>query len=66
MLNLIKYLIIAEGLLYSLYAICRIPVNELTMPIAVALYTLVVIIYSSINELSLDTRKAKSEQNKPE
>ncbi len=66
MLNLIKYLIIAEGLLYSLYAICRVPVNELTMPLAVTVYTLVVIIYSAVNELSLDTKQAKNEQNKPE
>ena len=66
MLNLIKYLIIAEGLLYSLYAICRVPVNELTMPLAVTVYTLVVIIYSAVNELSLNTKQAKNEQNKPE
>ena len=66
MIGLIKYLIIAEGLLYSLYAIARVPVNEMTMPIALALYTLVVVVYSFKNEMELDLRKAKKDKDKPE
>ena len=66
MIGLIKYLIIAEGLLYSLYAIGRVPVNEMTMPIALALYTLVVVVYSFKNEIELDLRKAKKDKDKPE
>ena len=66
MIGLIKYLVIVEGLLYSLYAIGRVPVNEMTMPIALALYTLVITIYSVRNEMELDLRKAKKEKDKPE
>ena len=66
MLCLLKYLVIVEGLLYSLYAICRIPVNELTMPIAVATYALTVLVNSTLSELSLDTVMARNEKNKPE
>ena len=66
MIGLIKYLVIVEGLLYSLYAIGRVPVNEMTMPIALALYTLVITIYSVKNEMELDLRKAKKEKDKPE
>lgn len=66
MLCLLKYLVIVEGLLYSLYAICRIPVNELTMPIAVAAYALTVLVNSTLSELSLDTVKERNEKNKPE
>lgn len=44
MLDLIKYLIIVEGLLYSIHAIARIPVSSFTMPIAMILYTAVILI----------------------
>ena len=66
MIGLIKYLIISEGILYSLYAIGRIQINELTMPLALATYTLVIIIYSFICEIDLDGKKSKDETNKPE
>ena len=66
MIGLIKYLVISEGLLYSLYAIGRVEVNEMTMPLALALYTLVITIYSFKNEMELDLRKAKNEKDKPE
>ena len=66
MIGLLETMIIVEGLFYSLYAICRIPVNELTMPIALVLYTLVIIVYSLKCELSLDTVKARNEKDKPE
>ncbi len=66
MIGLIKYWIIAEGLLYSLYAIGRVQVNEMTMPIALALYTLVIGIYTFKNEMELDLRKSKKDKDKPE
>ena len=66
MIGLIKYLIIAEGLLYSIYAIGRVEVNEMTMPIALALYTLVIGIYTFKNEMELDLRKSKKDKDKPE
>lgn len=66
MLGLLKYLIIIEGLLYSIYALCRVPVNELTMPIALLGYAIVVVVYTAVCELSIDTRKGKKEKNKPE
>lgn len=51
MIQLIKYLIISEGLLYSLYAICRLKVNTMSMPIAFALYALVILVYTFVGEL---------------
>lgn len=66
MIGLIEYLVIVEGLLYSLYAIGRVQVNEMTMPIALALYTLVITIYSLKSEMELDLRKSKKEKDKPE
>lgn len=51
MLNLLKYLVISEGILYSIYAICRVPVNELTMPIATIVYALVVLASSTKLEI---------------
>ena len=56
MLGLLESMIITEGLLYSLYAICRIPVNELTMPLALVAYSLTVFIYTIISELEQDTK----------
>ena len=66
MLGLLKYLVIVEGLLYSVYALCRVPVNELTMPLALLGYGIVISIYTAIAELNMDTRKGKKEKNKPE
>ncbi len=59
MFDIIKFLIIAEGLLYSLYAIGRIKVNEITMPIALTVYALVILIYTTICELKNDNIEKK-------
>lgn len=48
MLGLIKWLAIVEGLLYCVYAIFRVPVFTLTMPIAVFAYILTVLIYVAV------------------
>jgi preprotein translocase subunit SecF len=53
MLGLIKYLVIFEGLLYSSLAICRIPYGRLTIPVALTIYILTVIIYTALNENKL-------------
>lgn len=50
MLELIKYLVLTEGALYTLHAIFRIPVNTMTLPIAFSAYALVVLIYTFIGE----------------
>ncbi len=47
MLDLFKYFVIVEGLLYSIYAILRVPVSSFTMPIAMILYTSVILIYTA-------------------
>lgn len=60
MLELLKYLVIAEGLLYSLYAIGRVKVNELTMPLALVVYTLVIIIYTVVCEIKSSAKKKKN------
>lgn len=44
MIDLFKYIVIAEGLLYSVHAILRVPVSSFTMPIAIVLYTAVILI----------------------
>lgn len=51
MLGLLKYLVIAEALLYSAYAICRVPVNTMSMPVAFTLYGLVILVYTFVGEL---------------
>lgn len=63
MFDLIKYLIIAEGVLYSIYAICRVPIGELTMPLALIAYTLVVLIYSTTSEI-IESKKEKNNSKK--
>ncbi len=57
MLELLKYLVIAEGLLYSLYAIGRVQVNKLTMPIALVVYALVVTGYTYYCELHKESKQ---------
>lgn len=47
MLDLLKYLVIVEGLLFSAYAIIRIPVSVLALPIALSLYAITVIVYTA-------------------
>lgn len=51
MAELLKYLVISEGLLYTLYAVCRVPVSTLSMPIAFTLYVLVILVHTFIGEL---------------
>lgn len=53
MVDLLKYEVIFEGLLYSIYAICRGKIDTYTMPIAVFLYAIVIIIYTLNQELKL-------------
>lgn len=50
MLELIKYLFLAEGALYTLHAIVRVPVNTMTLPVAFSLYALVILVYTFIGE----------------
>ncbi len=57
MIELLKYLVISEGILYSLYAIGRIQVNGITIPIALILYSIVIVIYTTISELELNSKK---------
>ena len=46
MLNLVKWLFIVETLIYGAYAICRLPINKLSIPIAMIAYILTVAIYT--------------------
>lgn len=50
MIELLGWIIAIEGLMFSVYAIVRVPVNGLTLPIAVCLYVLTVIINSAKSE----------------
>lgn len=47
MLELLLYLAIAEGLLYSVYAIIRIPFSSITIPLGMCLYALTVLIFTA-------------------
>ena len=46
----IRNLIIAGGLLFSVYAIGRIPVNELTMPVVLSVYILTIAVTTAVFE----------------
>ena len=50
MAELLICIVICEGIFYSLYAICRIPFNTLTMPIAMCIYTLSILGFTVYNE----------------
>ena len=63
LVNLLQYLVLSEGLLYSAYAIIRIPVNELTMPLAMLVYGLVIVIYSSVCEFKTEKKKSKKSED---
>ena len=52
MLELVKWWVIVEGILYSIYAICRVPVNGITMPLALSLYILTCLAYTTKTEMS--------------
>lgn len=54
MLELLLYLVIAEGIVYSVYAICRVPISTFTMPIAMSVYVLVILGYTFYSEKNLD------------
>lgn len=47
MLELLLYLIITEGLLYSVYAIGRVPFSSTTIPLAMCLYALTVLVFTA-------------------
>ena len=51
MTEYLKSLIVVEVLFYSLYAIGRVKVSQLTMPIALSLYVLTTLIYTTKTEL---------------
>lgn len=50
MFGLVKTMIICDVLLYSVYAIGRLPVNVLTMPMSIVIYVLVVLGYTLYSE----------------
>ena len=50
MFGLVKTMIICDVLLYSVYAIGRLPVNVLTMPMSIVIYVLVVLGYILYSE----------------
>lgn len=52
MLNLLKWVVIVEGMIYSIYAIARIQVNSLSVPIMMIAYGLTVVLYTTYSELS--------------
>ena len=54
MLELLKWWVIVEGLLYSLYVLARIPVDGVTMPLALTAYILTSLVYTAKTELSED------------
>ena len=57
MFGLVKSLIIADVLIYSVYAIGRLPVNVLTMPISITIYVLVVLGYTVYSEKQKESSK---------
>lgn len=52
MFNLLKWILITEGVIYSIYATARIQVNSLTVPIMMIGYVLTVVLYTAYSELS--------------
>ena len=50
MLSLIKFLAIFEALLFCVYAICRVPVNGLTMPLFTLVFFGTIIGQTIVNE----------------
>ena len=51
MLELVKWWVIVEGILYSIYAICRAQVDGITMPLALSAYILTVLAYTTKTEM---------------
>ena len=52
MLALIKNLFIAEALFFSVYAICRIPVNGITMPLFTLIFFGVILGQTIVGEFN--------------
>lgn len=55
-------ILISEAVLFSIYAIARIPVNSITMPIAVILFVIVII--ALMEKFRKEETKIKEKQNK--
>lgn len=51
MIGLLICLLVFEGLFYSAYAIGRIPFSAVTMPLAMCIYVLVMLGYTTFNEV---------------
>lgn len=60
-LTLIISVVLTEALLASIYSIVRIPVNEFTMPIALAVLTITIFTVSFVFEKKLTTIEAQEE-----
>ena len=57
MFGLVKTLLIVDVLIYSVYAIGRLPINVLTMPILIITYVLVVLGYTVYSEKKKEKSK---------
>ena len=57
MFGLVKTLLIVDVLIYSVYAIGRLPINVLTMPILIITYVLVVLGYTVYSEKQKESSK---------
>ena len=57
MFGLVKTLLIVDVLIYSVYAIGRLPINVLTMPILIITYVLVVLGYTVYSEKKKESSK---------
>lgn len=57
MYGLVKTLVIVDVLIYSVYAIGRLPINVLTMPILIIAYVLVVLGYTIYSEKQKENEK---------
>lgn len=60
MLELVLFILIGEGILYSVYAICRVPISTFTMPVAISVYVLIMLEYTLYSEKKL---KKENENN---
>ena len=50
MISVIRNLILSEGIVYSIYAIGRIGINDITIPIALSVYVVTIAITTAIEE----------------
>lgn len=56
MIDLLKYLLIGALILYSIYAILRVPVGSLTMPLFMTLYFGITLVYTIISEKKFEKK----------